>query len=73
MTVAVIALIVALLGAGGALFAIFKGVEIATKKPTPSPTLPSGKYVMKKVEGMTDVFDLTLVEEEKSEEKKENT
>jgi hypothetical protein len=68
MAVAVIALVIALAAAGGALWAIVKGVEIATRKPTPKPTLPEGKYTMKKVEGTTDVYDLTPVDEEKKED-----
>ena len=64
MLLSVIALIIALVAASAALWAIFKGVTIATRKPSKPPTLPEGKYTMKKVEGTEDVYDLTLVDEE---------
>ena len=68
MGVAIIALIIGILGAGGAVYAIFKGLEMS--KPFKRASLPSGKYVMRKVEGTEDVYDLELVEEEKDEVKK---
>ena len=64
MVVALVALVIALVAAGGALWAIFKGVTIATRRPSKPPTLPEGKYTMKKVEGTEDVYDLTPVDEE---------
>jgi hypothetical protein len=65
MVVSIVALVIALCAAGGALWSIFWAVSFATRKPTPKPTLPEGKYTMKKVEGTTDVYDLTPVDEEK--------
>lgn len=64
MTMAVIALIIALCAAGGAIWAIFTAVIFATRKPVKPPTLPEGKYTMKKVAGTEDVYDLTPVDEE---------
>jgi hypothetical protein len=64
MLLSVIALIIALVAAGAALWAIFKGVEIATTRPSKPPTLPEGRYTMKKVEGTDDVYDLTPEDEE---------
>ena len=64
MVVALIALVIALVAAGGALWAIFTAVNFATKRPSKPPTLPEGKYTMKKVEGTEDVYDLTPVDEE---------
>ena len=68
MEVAIVALILGLLGAGGAIYAIIRGVEMS--KPQKRTSLPPGKYVMRKVEGAIDVYDLELVEEEKDEVKK---
>ena len=62
---AVIAFIIAIIAAGGALFAIFKAVSIATTKPEKKTSLPPGQYKMTKVEGSTDVYDLELIAEEK--------
>ena len=68
MAMAVIAFVIAIIAAGGALYAIFKAVNIATAKPLPKTLLPPGQYRMKKVEGTEDVYDMELIEEE--EEKK---
>ena len=65
MTIAVIAFIISIIAAGGALYAIFKGVSIAVSKPAKKESLPPGQYKMTKVEGTTDIYDLELVEEEK--------
>jgi hypothetical protein len=64
MGTAIVAFIFAILGAGGAVFAILKGVDIATKKYPKKTTLPAGKYTMRKVAGTEDVYDLELLEEE---------
>ena len=64
MTIAVIALIIALCAAGGAIWAIFTAVNFATRRPVKPPTLPEGKYTMKKVAGTEDIYDLTPVDEE---------
>ena len=69
MAIAVLALILSIMAVGGALWAIFKGVDIATKKPKIT-SLPPGQYRVRKVEGTLDVYDLELVERENEEEKK---
>ena len=65
MSTAVLALVIAIIGCAGALYAIFKGVFIATKPPVKRESLPPGQYKMTKVEGTEDVYDLELVKEEK--------
>jgi len=69
MGTAIVAFIFAILGAGGAIFAILKGVDIATRKYPKKQALPSGQYKLHKVDGTDDVYDLDLVEEEKGETK----
>jgi len=64
MGTVIVAFIFSILGAGGAIFAILKGVDIATKRPIKRETLPSGKYTMRLVDGTADVYDLTPVEDE---------
>jgi len=68
MGLAVVALIIGILGACGAVYAIFKGIDMS--KTPKKISLPTGKYVMRKVVGTEDIYDLELVEEEKDEVKK---
>ena len=63
MSLGVIALVVAVLGAGGTLWAIFKGVDIAVRK-YPRTHLPGGIYKIHKVEDRDDVVELEMIEEE---------
>ena len=73
MVAAVVALIIALLAAGGAIFAIFKATALATRRPAKKETLPEGQYLMKKVPGTEDTYDLIPLEStDEKEAKKDN-
>lgn len=73
MSAAVVALIIAIVAAGGAIFAIFKATSFATRKSPKQAVLPEGQYIMRKVAGTEDTYDLTLIEtpEDESGDKKE--
>ena len=66
MLLSVVALILALAGCGGALYAIFRGVSIATAQPKfPKQKLPNGIYHIVHVD-KTNTYDIELIKEDES-------
>ena len=64
----ILALVIALLGAGGVIYTYFTAIGFARNtKKVDKPSLPSGTYKISNVgkEGFDNVYDIELIEEEK--------